>query len=97
MSRIEKEKIIVKEMIALYAKHKEGKKIIDGHYKELADYCEKRLDKCYWGEKKPACKACTIHCYGKAKREEIKKVMRWAGPRMLLYRPWFTIKHFFGK
>lgn len=55
---------------------------------------KKRLDKCVFGEEKPACKQCPVHCYQPAKREEMKQIMRWAGPRMLWRHPILTVRHF---
>lgn len=97
MKKIEREKVIVREMIKMYAQSKTGEKELKGHYKDLADYCELRLENCHWGEKKPVCKVCPIHCYGKEKRAEIRKVMRWAGPRMLLRHPILTLKHYLSR
>lgn len=54
---------------------------------------KKRLDKCVFGEEKPACKQCPVHCYQPAKREEMKQIMRWAGPRMLWRHPVLTVRH----
>lgn len=56
-------------------------------------YAQKRLDKCVFGEEKPACKQCPVHCYQPAKREEMKQIMRWAGPRMLWRHPILTVRH----
>ncbi len=70
------------------ARHKE-----EGHYSALKAYADKRLDKCVFGEEKPACKQCPVHCYQPARREEMKQVMRWAGPRMLWRHPILTIRH----
>ncbi len=33
------------------------------HYQALNAYADKRLDKCVFGENKPACKQCPVHCY----------------------------------
>jgi len=63
------------------------------HYSALKAYADKRLDKCVFGEEKPACKQCPVHCYQPARREEMKQVMRWAGPRMLWRHPILTIRH----
>lgn len=46
-----------------------------------------------FGEEKPACKQCPVHCYQPAKREEMKQIMRWAGPRMLWRHPILTVRH----
>jgi hypothetical protein len=42
---------------------------------------------------KLACKQCPVHCYQSAKREEMKQIMRWAGPRMLWRHPILTVRH----
>ena len=34
-----------------------------------------------------------LHCYKPDMRERMRKVMRWAGPRMILYDPIEAIKH----
>ena len=52
-----------------------------------------QADKCVFGEEKPACKQCPVHCYQPAKREEMKQIMRWAGPRMLWRHPILTVRH----
>ena len=62
-------------------------------YEALFVYAQKRLDKCVFGEEKPACKQCPVHCYQPAKREEMKQIMRWAGPRMLWRHPILTVRH----
>ena len=46
----------------------------------LLDYASYRLAKCPYGEEKPTCKKCPIHCYTKDKREQMHEVMRFAGP-----------------
>jgi hypothetical protein len=59
----------------------------------LFDYASYRLLKCPYGEEKPTCKKCPIHCYSKDRREEMHEVMRFAGPRMLLRHPVLAIRH----
>ncbi len=66
----------------------------DAHdYSALLAYATQRLARCRFGEDKPACKHCPLHCYQPAKREQIKAIMRWSGPRMLLYHPILAIRH----
>ena len=81
--RIEREKMTIQRMIALYQRRSPEAQADDAHYQALNAYADKRLDKCVFGENKPACKQCPVHCYQPAKREEMKQIMRWAGPRML--------------
>jgi len=60
---------------------------------ELKVYAEKRLEKCPYQEDKPTCANCPIHCYKQDRREQVKAVMRYAGPRMIFKHPIFAIRH----
>lgn len=91
--RISREKLTLRMMIALYEQKYPQASKEEGHYQVLNSYANKRLDKCIFGEKKPACKQCPVHCYQPAKREEMKQIMRWAGPRMLWHHPILTLRH----
>lgn len=97
MNKIEKDKRIVRQMIALYCRHHLGEATVPERYQRLADYACRRLDGCKFGDKKKACKYCPIHCYAPKQREEIRKIMRWAGPRMIFYSPKAAIMHLLGK
>jgi hypothetical protein len=59
----------------------------------LDSYAQARLDKCPYGEEKPACRLCPIHCYRPAERDAIRGVMRRAGPKLLWRHPWLAIRH----
>jgi len=59
----------------------------------LFDYATRRLERCVFGDAKPTCANCTVHCYSAEKREQIRVVMKWAGPRMLLQHPLLAIYH----
>jgi hypothetical protein len=63
----------------------------------LMAYAERRLARCPYGEKKPTCANCPIHCYKPAPREQVREVMRYAGPRMTLRHPWRSLVHVFDK
>lgn len=78
---------LVSEMIRLYYKKHEG------NPEELINYAKLRIGKCPFMETKTFCSACKVHCYEKKRREQIKAVMRWSGPRMLWHHPIMTIKH----
>lgn len=91
--RILREKLTIGKMIALWQRSSPDASESPAHYQALQAYANKRLDKCVFGEEKPACKQCPVHCYQSAKREEMKQIMRWAGPRMLLRHPILTIRH----
>ena len=60
---------------------------------QLFAYARRRLERCVFGDAKPNCANCTVHCYSANERERIRTVMRWAGPRMLLHHPVLAITH----
>ena len=95
MNKIEREKQTVRKMIELYSRHHLHQDNLSEDYQHLADYAWQRLDHCRFGERKPVCKACPIHCYAPKEREEIRKVMRWTGPRMMIYAPKAAFIHTF--
>lgn len=64
---------------------------------DLKDYVAKKLALCPHGDDKPFCSSCKIHCYDKAHRAKIKKVMKYAGPRMIFYTPGQSLKHLIEK
>lgn len=93
MNRIEREKQIIRKMIVLYCRHHLGQDKMQGEFELLAEYACQRLDHCQFGENKMSCKKCPVHCYAPQKRQQIQEVMRWAGPRMIVYAPGDTLFH----
>ena len=59
----------------------------------LLDYAAVRLERCRFGSEKPVCVKCPVHCYQPARREQVKAVMRYAGPRMLWRHPILSLRH----
>ena len=95
--RIDREKRVVGRMIELYCKKRLDLAEVSDEYKELEMYAYKRLDMCKFGDSKPNCKRCPIHCYKPEMREKIRAIMRWTGPRMIIYDPIAAIRHLFNK
>ena len=93
MNKIEREKQTVGLMIRLYCRHSEGNKELCLTCRDLLNYAQSRLDNCPYGEKKPACKKCTTHCYKPDMRDFIRRVMRFSGSRMILHDPVEAIRH----
>lgn len=89
------EQLLVSEMIALYCRrqHSTPKGSLCPECQELRDYALARIDHCPFMETKTFCSACKVHCYKPAMREQIRTVMRWAGPRMLPVHPILSIRH----
>ncbi len=80
-------------MIRLYCRKKEGNAVLCNKCASLIEYAFARLDRCPFGNKKSTCKKCSIHCYKPDMKQHIRDVMRWSGPRMILYHPWDAIMH----
>ena len=60
---------------------------------DLHDYARRRLERCVFGDAKPTCANCTVHCYKATMRERVRLVMSWAGPRMLWRHPVLAVWH----
>ena len=59
----------------------------------LLDYATRRLDRCVFGDDKPTCANCKVHCYSDSMREEVRAIMRYAGPRMAWRHPILAVAH----
>jgi hypothetical protein len=59
----------------------------------LLAYATRRLDRCVFGDDKPTCAKCTVHCYSATRRDEVREVMRYAGPRMISRHPVLAVRH----
>jgi hypothetical protein len=91
---LERERLTISRMIAIYcADHHSAGDTLCAECAEFQDYADRRLEKCPYGDDKPTCSNCPIHCYKPARREQVKKIMRYAGPRMLLRHPVLAIAH----
>lgn len=94
MSRIARDKKTLEFMISIYCEKKHNLDIENcPSCKELYEYSLKRLENCKYGEAKTSCKKCKTHCYLPDKREKIREVMRFSGPRVVLYRPHQYIRY----
>ncbi len=96
-SRIAREKRVAGLMIRLYCRKKEHNLTLCPECAELLAYAQARLDRCPFGEEKTSCQRCPVHCYRPAMREKMKAVMRFSGPRMLLYAPLEALRHLLRK
>lgn len=93
-NKIEREKQTVELMIRIYCRRAEGNSELCNDCRKMLNYALSRLDHCPYGDDKPACQKCPKHCYKPAMREKIRQVMRFSGPRMILYAPLAAIRHF---
>jgi hypothetical protein len=102
LKKWEKEKRLIPVMIKKYCRgtHKLKRKAhsiphggVCEECKALTEYALFRLEKCPFKVNKQFCSFCKIHCYKPEYREEIKKVMKYSGPRMLFSHPIFALSH----
>lgn len=95
--RLDRERLTIARMVEIYCRghhdHDATAAVLCSSCDEFMDYAERRLDKCPYGIQKPTCANCPIHCYKPARREQVKEIMRYAGPRMLLRHPLLAIRH----
>jgi len=85
----------VRAMIRIYCRaHHNAAEELCASCAGLAAYAEERIKKCPFGINKPVCNQCTVHCYNPKMREQVRAVMRYAGPRMMLHHPVLAIRHF---
>lgn len=92
---IEIEKKTVNYMISLYChkKHTSPKNQLCDVCRDMLQYALSRLNYCRYGEEKTTCEKCPTHCYRKDYREKVKSIMRYSGPRMILYHPIMAVNH----
>jgi hypothetical protein len=60
---------------------------------QFLDYANTRLERCRFGPEKPTCAKCPVHCYQRERREQVRVIMRYAGPRMMWEHPWMSLRH----
>ena len=60
---------------------------------ELLDYAFQRLHRCPFQEGKTTCAKCPVHSYKPDMREQIRSVLRYAGPRKLYTHPIMALQH----
>lgn len=101
-----REKRTISQMVALYCadNHAVAERTETAHCGEavcpacaaIDAYAVLRTERCRKMEVKTSCEECGNHCYAPEKREEIRSVMRYAGPRMLKKHPVAAIRHLIG-
>jgi hypothetical protein len=93
--RIKRELETVRVMIGIWCRgvHGSGRNLCT-ECSALWEYVQKRIDRCPFLDNKPTCLNCPVHCYKPAMREKIRRVMRYAGPRMPLRHPVLSVFHF---
>ena len=93
---------IMEQMIAIYCRGKGHAGRTSAAYgitalcpdcRRLLDYALSRVEGCPRMDIKSFCSVCPVHCYSKDMRAQVREVMRYSGPRMLLHYPLTTLRH----
>jgi hypothetical protein len=97
--RLQREHRTMAAMVGIWCRdhHGPGAATPCAECRQFLDYAERRLEKCPYGEAKPTCAKCPIHCYKPVQRQHAKEVMRYAGPRMTYRHPWLSLLHVLDK
>jgi predicted amidophosphoribosyltransferase len=92
--RLDRERHTIRAMMEIYCRaHHQPEDELCPECRELLAYAMQRIDKCTFRTDKPTCAKCPIHCYKPIMREKVRRVMRYAGPRMMLFHPFLSILH----
>lgn len=95
MRGIGQEKKMVSTMIGLYCRgrHKPRGPGLCRACQGLEAYAHQRLDKCPYGDDKDFCSSCPSPCYRPVEKAMIRRVMAYAGPRMIGRHPLMALSH----
>lgn len=92
--RLARELETMHAMVRIYCRDHHGRNPdLCDECQELMTYATRRLDRCVFGDDKPTCANCKVHCYNSTMREQVRIVMRYAGPRMISRHPILAIRH----
>ncbi len=96
--RKEREQRTLEVMVGLYCSDLHGHKAeVCEECRHLLEFALERIEDCPWGDDKPTCAKCAIHCYRAEEREQILQRMRHSGPRMISRHPVLAILHLLDK
>ncbi|MCE9680251.1 nitrous oxide-stimulated promoter family protein [Shewanella sp. AS1] len=86
----------IKAMVEIYCKahsHTKSKTTLCDECQAFLEYAHTRLDRCPYGQQKPTCNKCPVHCYKPELKAKAREIMIFSGPRMLLPHPIMAIRH----
>ena len=95
--RLAREIRTIHRMIEIYCRDHHREDHLCADCRELCAYAEKRTISCRFGEDKPVCAACPVHCYQREMRKKIREVMRYTGPRLICRHPLLAMGHLLDK
>lgn len=94
----DEEKKIISLMVKIYCnkKHKSDNNLCD-ECRNIEKYAHKKIDECPYMKEKTFCSNCQNHCFSPKMGKSIRIIMKFSGPRIILYHPILLIKHIFFK
>lgn len=93
-NRLSRERHTIQVMIEIYCRdHHHSAEALCSECQALLTYAMQRIDKCPYQSDKPTCAKCPIHCYRPGPRDQVRQVMRYAGPRMMVHHPMLAAWH----
>lgn len=93
MNQIDREKKVIRQMIKMYCCRHHKTVNLCADCEDLLSYALNRLEHCPKGSLKTSCRKCNIHCYAASRKERIREVMRYVGPRMIFAHPVAAFRH----
>lgn len=94
LNRLDRERTTLQMMVKIYCKDlHHSAEVLCSECQGLSDYALTRLTSCKFGESKPTCGKCSVHCYKPVMRKRIIYIMRYSGPRMLFVHPMIAMRH----
>lgn len=98
MGRLQRELETLRCMARIYCRDRHGsQRDLCPDCESLMQYAQRRLGKCPYGPQKPTCAKCPVHCYKVRQREQMREIMRYAGPRMTFRHPLRSLVHLSDK
>ena len=94
-NHIEREKLTIRHMVEIYCRgHRHFASGICVNRTSSLLYSYDRIEKCPFNcSQKPACGLCRTNCFTAKRYRQFRQIMRYAGPRMMLYHPYLTMVH----
>lgn len=92
--RLAREWNTMKAMVGIYCRdHHQPAGNLCGECEQFLTYASLRLERCRYGVEKPTCAKCPVHCYQRERRQQVRVIMRYAGPRMMWEHPIMSLRH----
>ena len=92
---LEREKLTIRHMIGIHCRgHRHSASGFCADCSAILRYAYDRIEMCpFNGSAKPACGLCRTNCFTADMYRQFAQIMRYAGPRMMLYHPYLTMVH----